>query len=172
MIQIPKLDSILISQAPVTEVAVCCLRIVAYSELFAISADIHMVLGNITEDDYSCSTPDGAGKTVEDCMRRISRVVCGDLDVLNPRDIIIIAEYVYQNQVKEVSNALKEVSQRTDISKVITTGLGMDIIGAEASAHAEISSVGMDQLLSKEECLVAPAVGTAVLMGEYLQNKY
>ena len=29
MIQIPKLDSILISQAPVTEVAVCCLRIVA-----------------------------------------------------------------------------------------------------------------------------------------------
>ena len=142
------------------------------SELFAISADIHMVLGNISEADYSCSTPDGKGKTVEDCMRRISRVVCGDLDILSHEDIIGISEYVYQSQVKEVSDALKEVSQRTGLSKVITTGLGMDIIGAEASALAGIPSVGMDQLLSKEECVVAPAVGTAILMREYLQDKH
>jgi probable H4MPT-linked C1 transfer pathway protein len=142
------------------------------SELFAISADIHMVLGNISEEDYSCSTPDGAGKTLEDCMRRISRVVCSDLDVLSQEDIISMAEYVYHSQVREVTDALKEVSQRTGLSKVITTGLGMDIIGAEASALAKIPYLGMDQLLSKEECVVASAVGTAILMGEYLRNKH
>ena len=39
-----------------------------------------MVLGNIEESDYICSTPDGAGKSTEECMRRISRVICGDMD--------------------------------------------------------------------------------------------
>lgn len=141
------------------------------SELFAISADIHLVLGNITEEDYSCSTPDGAGKTVEDCMRRISRVVCGDLDLLSPQDITAMAEYIYQQQVEDVTQALVEVSKRSGISKVVTTGLGMDIIGCEASALAGIPSVGMDQILSKEECVVAPAVGTAVMMREFLQDK-
>jgi len=46
----------------------------------------------------------------------------------------------------------------------------MDIIGAKASSMADIPSVGMDQILSKEECVVAPAVGTAILMEEFLRN--
>lgn len=139
------------------------------SELFAISADVQLVLGNITESDYSCETPDGAGKSHEECMRRISRVVCSDLDVLSPRDINSMAEYIYKKQVHAVCEALQEVSIRNEISNVVTTGLGMDIIGAEASSKAGIPSVGMDQLLSKEECVVAPAVGTAVLMEEFLR---
>jgi (4-(4-[2-(gamma-L-glutamylamino)ethyl]phenoxymethyl)furan-2-yl)methanamine synthase len=138
------------------------------SELFAISADVHLVLGNISTEDYSCSTPDGAGKTVEDCMRRISRVVCGDLDVLTPQDIRKMADYIYQQQVLKISQALQEVSKRNKISKVVTTGLGLDFIDGKASALADIPSVGMDQLLSKDECVVAPAVGTAILMEEFL----
>lgn len=141
------------------------------SELFAISADIHLVLDNITEKDYSCSTPDGAGKSREDCMRRISRVLCSDLDVLTYHDIKSISEYIHLQQAEKVSEALLEVSERNDISKVVTTGLGMDIIGKKASELAKIPSVGMDQLLSKEECVVAPAVGTAILMREYLKNR-
>ena len=54
------------------------------SELFAVTADIQMILGNITEEEYSCDTMDGSGKSVEECMGRLSRVVCGDMDVLNP----------------------------------------------------------------------------------------
>lgn len=139
------------------------------SELFAISADIHLVLGNISEDDYSCSTPDGTGKTVDDSMRRISRVMCSDMDVLTPQDIRSISEYIYLQQVEDISKALQEVSKRNGISKVVTTGLGMDIIGAKASELAGISYVGMDQLLNKNECMVAPAVGTAILMWESLR---
>jgi probable H4MPT-linked C1 transfer pathway protein len=138
------------------------------SELFAISADIHLILGNIQEEDYTCHTPDGAGTGREECMRRIARVVCSDLDVLSPRDIKSIAKYVHQNQAESVSEALREVSKRTNIKQVVTTGLGMDIIGKKASALAGLKSIGMDQLLTKEQCVVAPAVGTAVLMREFL----
>lgn len=140
------------------------------SELFAQSADVHLVLGNITEEDYNCETPDGSGKSPEECMRRISRVVCGDLDVLSHSDIEEMADFIYKKQVEEVSLGLQEVLNRHPVSTIVTTGLGMDIIAAKASELAGIKSIGMDELLSKEECVVAPAVGTAVLMEEFLRS--
>ncbi len=138
------------------------------SELFAISADVQMVLGNIKEEDYTCSTPDGAGKSKEDCMRRISRVICGDLDMLSKSDIENIATYIYHRQAEKVAEALSEVSKRENLVKVVTTGLGMDIIGAKAAEIAGFESTGMDVLLKKEECVVAPAVGTAIMMRDLL----
>lgn len=141
------------------------------SELFAISADIHLVLENIQKEDYNCHTPDGAGTGLEECMRRIARVVCSDLDVLSQEDIISISNYIHQKQAETICEALLEVAERNNIHEVVTTGLGMDIIGKKASAIAGLPSVGMDQLLSKEECVVAPAVGTAAMMWEFLSKK-
>ena len=140
------------------------------SELFAATADIHTVLGNITEEDYSCSTSDGAGKSKEECMRRISRVICGDMDMLSHLDIEKIAAYIYKEQVKKVAEALLEVSERENLTKVVTTGLGMDIIGAKAAEAAGLESIGMDAILKKEECVVAPAVGTALMMRDHIKN--
>jgi (4-(4-[2-(gamma-L-glutamylamino)ethyl]phenoxymethyl)furan-2-yl)methanamine synthase len=140
------------------------------SELFAATADIHTVLGNITEEDYSCSTSDGAGKSKEECMRRISRVICGDMDMLSQSDIEKIAAYIYKEQVKKVAEALLEVSERENLTKVVTTGLGMDIIGSKAAKAAGLESTGMDAVLKKEECVVAPAVGTALMMRDHIKT--
>jgi (4-(4-[2-(gamma-L-glutamylamino)ethyl]phenoxymethyl)furan-2-yl)methanamine synthase len=141
------------------------------SELFAVTADVQIVLGNINEEQYSCDTMDGAGKSLNDCMRRISRVVCGDLEVLSRQEIKSISEHIYSAQIKRISEALREVSKRNKLSHVVTTGLGMDIIGAEASKLAGLKYTGMDKLLKKEDCVVAPAVGTAILMEQFLRNK-
>lgn len=141
------------------------------SELFATTADVHMVLGNITEEDYTCSTSDGAGKSKEDCMRRISRVICGDLDMLSQFDIEKIAAYIYKKQVQKIAEALLEVSKRENLAKVVTTGLGMDISGAKAAEIAGIGWSGMDELLKKEECVVAPAVGTALMMRDFVKKQ-
>ena len=140
------------------------------SELFATTADIHTVLGNITEEDYSCSTPDGAGKSKEECMRRISRVICGDMDMLSESDVEAIAKYIYDKQVEKVAEALLEVSKRENLTKVVATGLGMDIIGLKSAEVAGLESVGMDNILTKEECVVAPAVGTALMMRDFIKN--
>jgi probable H4MPT-linked C1 transfer pathway protein len=142
------------------------------SELFAITADIQVILGNITEEDYSCDTMDGSGKSIEECMRRISRVICGDLDVLNPEEITYIAEYIYSLQVKRVTEALIEVSKRNNIFNVVTTGLGMDIIGSRACESAGLRYTGMDKIFKKEDCIVAPAIGTAILMEQFIRNKH
>lgn len=140
------------------------------SELFAITADVQIVLGNIKEADYTVDTMDGAGKSIEECMTRISRVVCGDLDVLNKNEITVIAGYIYKKQVEKISEALLEVSRRNNISMVVTTGLGMDVICARACEVASLKYIGMDKILKKKDCVVAPAIGTAILMEQFLRN--
>jgi probable H4MPT-linked C1 transfer pathway protein len=140
------------------------------SELFAITADVQMALGNITEEDYSCDTPDGSGKSKLECMRRISRVICGDLNMLSEFSIEKIAEYIYEKQVEKVAEALLEVSKRENLHLVVTTGLGMDIIGAKAAQFADLKWKGMDEILKKDECVVAPAVGTALMMEEFIKD--
>ena len=41
----------------------------------------------IKDEDYVCATCDGAGKSKEESARRISRVVCADLDILSMEDM-------------------------------------------------------------------------------------
>jgi (4-(4-[2-(gamma-L-glutamylamino)ethyl]phenoxymethyl)furan-2-yl)methanamine synthase len=141
------------------------------SELFAITADVHMVLGNITKETYTGDTMDGAGKSIKDCRRRISRVVCGDLEVLSTDEIENIAAYIYSEQVRKISEALKEVSIENHLYHVVTTGLGMDVIASRACELAGLKFTGMDKILKKEDCVNAPAVGTALLMETYMNKR-
>jgi probable H4MPT-linked C1 transfer pathway protein len=140
------------------------------SELFAISGDVHHVLGNITSEEYSCDTPDGAGKDKKDSMRRISRVLCGDLEILSTSDIESICEYIYNQQALKISEAILEVAERNFLDEVITTGLGMNILAAKAADMSELDFTGMDEFLTPEECVVAPAVGTALMMDDYVRK--
>ena len=50
------------------------------SELFAISADVHLILGQLAPADYTCPTPDGRPATVEFARERVARLVCADVD--------------------------------------------------------------------------------------------
>lgn len=138
------------------------------SEFFAQTADVHLVLGNIGKKEYNCPTPDGMGKSRRECLRRISRIICADLDMLNMRDVEKIAGYVYEQQIGRVAEALQEVVEREKIEETITTGLGMDIIGKKASELLNISTKSMMELFNKDECVVAPAIGTAYLMRDVL----
>ncbi len=140
------------------------------SELFAISADVHHVLGNITAEEYSCDTPDGAGKDKKESLRRISRVLCGDLEILSTSDIESICEYIYNQQALKISEAILEVAERNFLDEVITTGLGMNILAAKAVDMSELDFTGMDEFLTPEECVVAPAVGTALMMDDYVRK--
>ena len=140
------------------------------SELFAVTADVHLVLENITREDYTSETPDGADNTREHSLLRLSRVVCGDLDLLSPDDVVSIAQFIYQKQVEQVAEALKEVSEREGIKLVIATGLGMDIIGSEAAKLQGLEVRTMEEILTPTDCVVAPAVGTALLMEKFLRT--
>ena len=76
------------------------------SELFALSADVHLILGNITEKEYTCETADGRGKTLPEALARLARVVCADTEMLTKKEIVNLARYIYDEQVMWVAEGL------------------------------------------------------------------
>jgi probable H4MPT-linked C1 transfer pathway protein len=140
------------------------------SELFAQTADVYLTLDKIDIKDYICDTFDGEGKTKIDCMRRISRVVCSDLDTLNQEEIIEISKYIYKKQVEQIADGLKQVNKAQNLDTVVITGLGKDILCREAVKLLNLEVKSMSDILSNEECIVAPAIGTATLMEKFLKE--
>ena len=138
------------------------------SELFAISGDVYNVLGKISMDEYSCDTPDGAGKSIEESKRRISRVLCADLDTLSSKDLDKICEEIYKKQVQQIMNGLDSVSKRENLDLVIATGFGKDILAIPAARNLNLKVKSMNEFLTDDECVVAPAIGTTILVEEFL----
>ena len=138
------------------------------SELFAQTADVYTVLDLITEDDYICDTFDGEGKSKLDCAKRIARVVCADLEMLSMDDIIEMCEFIHKKQVEQIADGLKQVHETQNLDLIVTTGLGKDILDKKAAELLGLEVKSMGDILTDDECTVAPAVGTAVMMEKYL----
>jgi hypothetical protein len=53
------------------------------SELFAVSGDVHVLLGALRPEDYTVPTPDGRSATAAFAAERLARVVCADREMLH-----------------------------------------------------------------------------------------
>ena len=82
------------------------------SELFAISADMHLILGHLAPGAYSCATPDGRPATVEFARERVARLVCADAEQMASEEIDAIAAFLHAEQVRQVEAAVRRVSGR------------------------------------------------------------
>jgi probable H4MPT-linked C1 transfer pathway protein len=79
------------------------------SEYFAISADVHLVLGHLAPAAYDCPTPDGRPATVEFARERIARLVCADLDQLDAAEVDAIAAFLHAGQLRLIEDAARRV---------------------------------------------------------------
>jgi hypothetical protein len=109
------------------------------AELFAQSGDVHLVLGNITEEEYTTETADRRGKTRGEALARLARVVCADTEMLCEEEIVQIAQHVRDKQVERVADGLKQVYSRVKSLTsgevpVVVTGMGETFL-AEAAAR-------------------------------------
>ena len=138
------------------------------SELFAQTADVYTVLDLIKPEDYVCDTFDGEGKSKIECARRIARVVCADLEMLSMDDIVEMSEFIHQKQIEQIADGLKQVHETQNLDLIVVTGLGKDILDRPAAEMLGLEVKSMGDILTDEECVVAPAVGTAVMMNRYL----
>lgn len=138
------------------------------SELFAQTADIYMVLDLIDEEDYVCDTFDGEGKSKLDCMKRIARLLCADMDMLLEEDIVKISKLIHKAQIAQIADGLKQVAETQNLDLIVTTGLGKDILDKKAAELLNLKIKSMDEILTDEECVVAPAIGTAIMMNKSL----
>jgi probable H4MPT-linked C1 transfer pathway protein len=162
------------------------------SELFAHSGDVHLVLGNISGDEYTTETADGRGRTRGEALARLARVVCADTEMLAEEEIVQIAKYVHGRQVEQVADGLRQVYSRVKSLAaakvpVVVTGLGKTFL-AEAAAR----KVGVDEIIDLEKlCLgdafvyrmpqdplavsgvevASPAVGVALMVACKLEGR-
>ena len=135
------------------------------SELFAITADAYMVLGIIQEEDYTCDTPDGAGKSLIDAKRRLARVVCADLSEIEDDELVLVAQQVMEKQVNSIADALKHVANRHGTGKIAACGLG-EFLVEKAANESGFEYIGLSKKIGKELSKVFPAYAVARLLAE------
>lgn len=135
------------------------------SELFSITADAFLVLGLISENEYTCDTPDGAGKTKSDAMRRLARVVCADLTEISETEIISIAAQAMEKQVMDIADAINDVAKRHGRNTIIACGLGEFLI-KKAAEELGSKIILISEKYGKELSEVFPAYAVARLIVE------
>lgn len=93
-------------------------------EFFAITADVFRITGDIDEKDYICETPDGKGKTVEECMRRIARTVCCDLEELGEERAKKIANNAKNSMIRILRREIRRKVNEFKLKEVLACGIG------------------------------------------------
>jgi (4-(4-[2-(gamma-L-glutamylamino)ethyl]phenoxymethyl)furan-2-yl)methanamine synthase len=139
------------------------------SELFAISADVHLVLGHLAPGAYTSSTPDGRPATVEFARERVARLVCADTEQLAASEIDAIAQFLHAEQVRQIEAAARRVSGRVGGDPpVVPLGAGA-FLAREAAGQLGRTVVGLPW--SAEERDAAPAAALAELLAGRLRSQ-
>jgi len=140
-------------------------------ELFAITADAYLVLGDIREEEYSCSSPnsyaflgrEAAEKSRESALRRLARVVCSDLEELGERGAVRIAEQVKRRQIEELRTSLTRMKAKYGLETVVAAGIG-DFIVHKAAEALDLHPIFLSAVYSKELAATFPAYAVAKLV--------
>ena len=136
------------------------------AEAFAVSGDVHLLLGSLSPADYTCPTPDGRPATRAFAAERLARVVCADVEMLAPEEIVGIAAAVAEAQVRQIALALARVAARLDRPvNVVATGQGA-FLAHRASAKCGLASTELTGVVGVDVNTAAPAVAVAWLLAD------
>lgn len=142
------------------------------SEYFAISGDVHLILGHITPDEYNCPTPDGRLPSIGSARQRLARLVCADMELLDASEIGAMARYIYEQQLEQIHQALQQVLSRLPQLRtlpVITMGLG-SFLASEAARRAGLEAQELEVEWGRKVSAVAPCVAVAHLLATRLEG--
>jgi probable H4MPT-linked C1 transfer pathway protein len=132
------------------------------SELFAISADAHLILGRLDAGAYTCPTPDGRPAAVEFARERVARLVCADVEQLAGEEIDRIASFLHAEQVRQIEAALRRVGRRYEAgAPVVPVGAGA-FLAREAAERAGRAIAELPWSTAEREA--APAAALAELL--------
>jgi (4-(4-[2-(gamma-L-glutamylamino)ethyl]phenoxymethyl)furan-2-yl)methanamine synthase len=130
------------------------------SELFAITADAHLLRGSLTAEQCTCTFPDNRGTSPGEVRARLARVVCADPDQLAAGDLEAIAAAVEQAQVAQIAAALERVASRLPAGvPAVAVGVGEFL----ARSAAERCGLAVHEYLAGKSGEVAAAVALSVL---------
>ncbi len=142
-------------------------------EYFAITADVHLILGHIAPSQYTCDTPDGRGKTREEALARLSRVPCADPEILEEWEIVRLARFIYEKQLQQITEAIIQVSSRSRHlasrdTPVVTCGVGRSFLAEPAARRAGYHKITpIEDLYGLHAAEATPAYALALMALEH-----
>jgi (4-(4-[2-(gamma-L-glutamylamino)ethyl]phenoxymethyl)furan-2-yl)methanamine synthase len=141
------------------------------SEYFAISGDVHLILGNLSVEDYTCSTPDGRPPSVDSARRRLARLVCADSGMISATEIDEMARYIHGQQIRQIRECFEQVISRLPLLRnrpTIVLGSGA-FLGAAAAQSAGLRVGALETGLGAAELNVLPCIAAAQLLAEHVR---
>lgn len=139
-------------------------------ERFALMGDVMVVLGKLGADSYTTETADGRGVSPQECVERLSRVLCSDAEMMNYYEVREVARYVYEHAVFKLFEALVQVRSRIasagldpDGFEAVVAGVG-EFLAEEAARRAGFRTVRrLSEMLGREVSEVFPAYAAALM---------
>jgi len=77
-------------------------------EKFALISDVHRILENISEEEYTTDTADNRSKSLEDCYARLARIICMDIELISKEELNKMAKFIYERQLEVISKEIQE----------------------------------------------------------------
>ena len=136
------------------------------AEHFAVAADAHRWLGHIAEEDYTCDTPDGRGRSRPEAGARLARMLCADLELLSEAEVGALAEAVFRAQVRQIAAGIRQVLRRLGAAaprRALLAGQG-GFLGRPAAEAAGLAAEGLERRLGPQAARAAPAAAVAWLL--------
>jgi (4-(4-[2-(gamma-L-glutamylamino)ethyl]phenoxymethyl)furan-2-yl)methanamine synthase len=143
------------------------------SEYFAISGDVHLILGNIQSHDYTCPTPDGRPPSIDSARKRLARLVCADDEMLSTTELDALARYIYTQQVRQIQEGIQQILSRLPklrTEPVIVLGAGA-FLGRAAAESLGLKIHCLADDWKRDALVVAPCLSVARLLAEHLQSQ-
>ena len=140
------------------------------AEYFAIAADVYVALGRLRPEQYTCSTPDGRGKSKEEALGRLARVACEDTEGLTASQIEAMAAYIAEKQVQQITEGMFHVLSRIDSwprLPVVPVGIG-GFLGAACAQRLGLATHDPPALTDCGSPSLSPCSAAAYLLGKAL----
>ncbi len=147
------------------------------SELFAQSGDVHLILGNISEVDYTSETTDNKGKSCSEAEARLARLVCADIEILSKGELLDIAKYIYEKQILQIKSAIEQIFNELNFNAkttlpIVVTGLGKDFLAKRAAEELGVLHIlDITELLPNAVALISPSVGIALMVATNFEGR-
>ncbi len=132
------------------------------AEYFAVMADAYVLLDRLDAADYTCPTPDGRDPSPAACAERLARLVCADREMLSEHEVVMIARYLVECQLRVVSDGLLQVASRGGEAAVAPAGVGA-FLAAEVADRLGLAVLPAGSIWGNEG-VALPAVAAARLL--------
>ncbi len=97
-------------------------------EYFACSADVHLALNHITEEEYTITPPDRKGRDRISSLQRLSRVVCADLADIGEGGALAIARTFWDAQRLLFCCSIDRIRKECGTGTILCAGIGAGLL--------------------------------------------